>query len=62
MAANQVWDEVLRMRASGKPVIASVGNTAASGRYAIAGQTSCLIVADHFFVVPGSAALRPSSC
>lgn len=50
------------MRASGKPVVASMGNTAASGGYEIAGQASGLSVAHPCLLLAGSAALRPSCC
>ena len=37
MASDAVWHEVQRLRKSGKPVIASMGDKAASGGYLISG-------------------------
>lgn len=47
LATDEIWDEVLRVKASGKRVIASMGNMAASAGYEVAGQALChsLIVA-----------------
>jgi len=43
VASDQIWDAVLRARQSGKPVIASLGNTAASGGYYIASGADLIV-------------------
>ena len=48
VASDTVWREVIKARDSGKPFIASMGNTAASGGYFIA------MAADHIFAEPGT--------
>lgn len=43
VASDQIWDAVLRARQSGKPVIASLGATAASGGYYIAAGADMIV-------------------
>lgn len=43
VASDQVWDAVRRARQSGKPVIASLGATAASGGYYIAAGADMIV-------------------
>ena len=39
-ASHGIWNEVMHLKATGKPVIASMGNLAASAGYCIAGGAS----------------------
>jgi len=48
VASDTVWREVIKAKETGKPIIASMGNTAASGGYFIA------MAADHIFAAPGT--------
>ena len=48
VAADTVWHEVIAARAAGKPVVASMGNVAASGGYFIA------MAADRIVAEPGT--------
>jgi protease-4 len=48
VASDTVWREVVKAKESGMPIIASMGNTAASGGYFIA------MAADHIFAEPGT--------
>jgi ClpP class serine protease len=50
IASREIWDELMQVKASGKPVIASMGNVAASGGYYIAGG-ALIHIADCCFVV-----------
>ncbi|WP_022701771.1 S49 family peptidase [Oceanicaulis alexandrii] len=43
IASDQIWDAVMRARQAGKPVIASMGATAASGGYYIAAPADRII-------------------
>ena len=47
VASDTIWHEVRRLRQSGKPVIVSMGNYAASGGYYISGLprlAQCLLI------------------
>lgn len=48
VASDTVWHEVMRARAAGKPVVVSMGNTAASGGYFVA------MGADRVVAQPGT--------
>ena len=48
VASDTVWREVVKAKETGKPIIVSMGNTAASGGYFIA------MAADHIFAAPGT--------
>lgn len=48
VASDTVWREVIKAKETGKPIIASMGNTAASGGYFIA------MAADRIFAAPGT--------
>lgn len=48
VASDTIWREVVRAREAGKPVVVSMGNTAASGGYFIA------MPADTIFAQPGT--------
>ncbi len=48
VASDTVWREVIKAKETGKPIIVSMGNTAASGGYFIA------MAADHIFAAPGT--------
>ena len=43
LASNAIHEEVVRFKATGKPVVASMGNMAASAGYDISGQRRCFV-------------------